>query len=172
MGVTLKRNVILRAIVTPRLREELQRELGQALEEVEARLQQIDFQTKPYLMELQRTNLQQAIQVRKQIDAEKQKHEDLQQTLEGRKAQVAGLADGDEIIRGTLESSVEVNQGDNLAELLYGTELVVKDDEIVEIRQRPVSELLEGETDLPPVPAEAARRPAIITDLSGGLSGK
>src|ERR1035437_3897426 len=133
MGVIIKRNVILRAVVTPALREDIQAEIDHAIEDVEARVQQIDFQTKPYLTEMQRTNLQQAIQVRKQIEAEKQKHEDLRSALEERKTQINSLRDGDEIVRGTVESWVEVSVGDDLGEVLAGTEVVVKDEKVVEI---------------------------------------
>ena len=117
------------------MRQEITQEIDQAIEEVEQRVQQIDFQTKPYLTELQRTNLQQAITVRKQIEAEKQKHTDLKDALTERKAQVAALQDGEEIVRGTLESYAEVKQGDNLAEVLAGVEIVVKDDVVVAIAE-------------------------------------
>jgi len=167
MEVTIKRNVVLRAVVTPQLLEEITAELDHAIEEVDERLQQIDFSTKPYLTELQRTNLQQAIAVRKQIEAEKQKHTDLKDALTERKAQVAALADGEEIIRGTLESWATLQEGDNLAEVLAGVEVVVKDDVVVEIRQtEPVM--------IPAVTSGAPQSAAssIITDLSGGLSGQ
>jgi hypothetical protein len=165
MEVSIKRNVILRAVVTPQLREDILAELDHAIEEVDERVQQIDFSTKPYLTELQRTNLQQAITVRKQIEAEKQKHTDLRAALEERKAQVNSLQDNDEIIRGTLESYATLKEGDNLAEVLAGVEVVVKDDLVVEIRQTtPI--------DIPPMAASAPNSGSgIITDLSGGLGG-
>ena len=165
MGVIIKRNVILRAIVTPALREDIMAEIGRAIEDVEARVQQIDFQTKPYLTELQRTNLQQAIQVRKQIEAEKQKHEDLRTALEERKKQITSLVDGDEIIRGTLESWVDVSEGDDLGEVLAGTEIVVKDEKVVEIRKHAPLELSEMEAMSLNEPPPAPTRPSIITDI-------
>jgi len=166
MEVTIKRNVVLRAVVTPALREEITAELDHAMEEVDERIQQIDFSTKPYLTELQRTNLQQAIAVRKQIEAEKQKHTDLKEALTERKAQVEALEDGDEIIRGTLESWATLKEGDNMAEVLAGVEVVVKDDLVVEIRQtQPVMLPSVGSAPQP------GSTPSIITDLSGGLGG-
>jgi hypothetical protein len=169
MGVIIKRNVILRAVVTPSLRKELLAELDEAVEDVDQRIQQIDFSTKPYLMELQRTNLQQAIQVRKQIEAEKQKHEDLKQALGERKQQISNLKDGEEIVRGLVESWVEVDVGDDLGEVLGGVEIVTKDDKIVEIRKH--APVPPGEQPAIPLP-ERVPRPAIITDLSGGVGGK
>ena len=166
MEVSIKRNVVLRAVVTPQLREEITAELDQAIDEVDQRVQQIDFSTKPYLAELQRTNLQQAIQVRKQIEAEKTKHTDLREALTERKAQVASLTDGEEIVRGTLESFADVKQGDNLTEILAGVEIVVKDDLVIEIRQgQPM--------DLSALPnqgqVQGQTGSGIITDFSGGL---
>ena len=46
------------------------------------------------------------------------------------------LEDGTEVVRGTLESLVEVDVGDDLSEILGGLEIVTKDDLVVEIRLR------------------------------------
>jgi hypothetical protein len=139
-SVTIKRNVLLRSIVTEKLRKELAAELQSAADEVEQRVQQLDFQTRAYITDLQRTDLQQAMAVRKQVEAEKQRQRDLRDALLERKAQVEVLEDGAEVVRGTLESFVEVNVGDNLEEILSGVEIVTKDDIVVEIRQRRASE--------------------------------
>ncbi len=151
-GVILKRNVILRSIVTDKLKQQMQEELQRAVEEIDQRIQQIDFQTKPYLTELQRTNLQQAMQVRKQIDAEKSKQQNTRDALIAQKAQVAELELSTEVVRGTLESYVEVKEGDDLSELLGGVEIVTKDDLVVDIRQRK--------------PVDEAEMPTIITDIN------
>ena len=135
-GVLIKRNVILRAIVTDQLKEQVSTELQAAADEVEQRVAQLDFSTKAYITDLQRADLQRAMAVRKQIEAEKTKQTDLRDALMERKAQVAELENGQEVVRGTLESFVEINEGDDLTVLLGGTEIVSKDDIVVEIRQR------------------------------------
>jgi len=135
-GVLIKRNVILRAIVTDQLKEQVSTELQAAADEVEQRVQQLEFSTKAYITDLQRADLQRAMAVRKQIEAEKQKQTELRDALLERKAQVAELENGQEVVRGTLESFVEIKEGDDLAVLLGGTEIVSKDDIVVEIRQR------------------------------------
>ena len=135
-GVLIKRNVILRAIVTDQLKEQVSTELQAAADEVEQRVAQLDFSTKAYITDLQRADLQRAMAVRKQIEAEKQKQTELRDALLERKAQVSVLENGTEVVRGTLESFVEINEGDDLALMLGGTEIVSKDDIVVEIRQR------------------------------------
>ena len=135
-SVTIRRNVFLRAIVTPNLRQDLQQELQNAADEIDQRIAEIDAQTRHYVTDLQRTDLQQAMALRKRIEAEKRNHLDQRDALLERKAQVAELQDGTEVLRGTLESYVDIKVGDNITELLGGVEIVAKDNEVVEIRQR------------------------------------
>jgi len=145
MGVQVKRTVILRAIVTDELKQQVSEELQSAADEIEQRVQQLDFSTKAYITDLQRADLQRAMAVRKQIEAEKQKQNELRDALLERKAQVAVLQNGQEVIRGTLESYVEINEGDDLSVLLGGTEIVTKDGIVIEIRQRRPEESAEAE---------------------------
>ena len=142
-SVMVKREVVLRSIVTDGLRAQLLAEMQTAAEEVQSRIEQLDFQTRAYITDLQRTNLQQAMTVRKQVDAEKKRHEDLLDALKERRAQVEELENDSEITRGTMESWVEINVGDNLRSVLGGVEIVTKDDEVVDIRQRSADEQVE-----------------------------
>ena len=156
-GIIVKRTVILRSVVTDQLKQELDEELQRAIDEIDQRIQQIDFRTQPYITDLQRSNILLAIAIRKQVETEKDKQRQVRDTLQQRKEQVQALQNGDEVIRGTLESQVEVQAGDNLAEILAGVEIVTKDDMVVEIRQRKLADL------------EQEQVPEIITDLSTNI---
>lgn len=136
MSVRIRRQVILRSIVTDQLKANLNRELDDAIAEIDERLNQLDAQTRLYITELQRVDLQQAMTVRKRVEAEKKRQEEIRDALRERKQQVDVLDNGAEVIRGTLESDVEVNEGDDLSVMLGGTEIVTKDDIVIEIRQR------------------------------------
>ncbi len=157
MGVIIKRNVILRSIVTDKLKEQLHNELQQAIDEIDQRIRQIDFRTQPYITELQRSNIQQAMAVRQQIEQEKERQRAAREALLERVKQVEELKVGDEVVRGTLESEVEVNEGDNIAEVMGGQEIVTKDDVVVEIRQRSI--------------VDEEELPAIITTTSEAAEG-
>ncbi len=135
MGVMVKREVIWRAIVTDQLKEDLSQELDQTAQEVEQRIQQIDQQAKSYIQDLQRQDLQQAMNLRKRIDVEKKRHEELRDSILERKEQVGVLDNGSEVVRDTLDSYVELEEGDNINVALGGTEIVTKDNVIVEIRE-------------------------------------
>ncbi len=161
MGVVIKRNVILRSIVTEQLKKQLKEELQRNIDEIDQQIRQIDFRTQPYITELQRSNIQQAMAVRGQIEQEKERQRSVREALLGRMKQVEELELGEEVIRGTLESQMEVEEGDNLAEVLGGREIVTKDDVVVEIRQRAASE----EEEAPAIITTQASRAGDEADL-------
>lgn len=132
--VSLRRPLAYRVIVTEKFRQEMGEELQQAADQVQEQLDQLEFQSRRYLLELQKTNLSQAIATRDEIEKEKRKQQRLKEEILNRKKQVSELADGEKFLRGTLEGTVEAEVGDNLRTLLGGAEIVVKDDVIVEIR--------------------------------------
>ena len=157
MGVIIKRNVILTSIVTEALKEELKDELQRSIDEIDQRMRQIDFRTQPYITELQRTNIQQAMAVRRQIEQEKEKQRAVREMLLERVKQVEELELDEEVVRGTLESQIEINEGDNLTEVLGSLEILTKDSVVVAIRRRAIT--------------EEEQAPAIITTAAPELAG-
>ncbi len=131
--ITIKRPVILKAIVTEKLKEELQAELQQAADQADIRIQQLEFTSKRYIQELQKTDIKQAMALRQQVQAEQQKNEQAKQQILERKRQIEELELDSEFVRGTLEGFVDVKEGDDLGKIM-SAEIVVKDDIIVEVR--------------------------------------
>ncbi len=134
-AVTIKRDVILRAIVTEQLKEDLDAEFGRAVDEIDQQITRLDIGARQYVTDLQRSDIQQAMAVRQQIEGEKRRLQQGKDELIQRRRQVEGLEVGAEIIRGTIESHTELKVGDNLQTALRGIEVVLKDDEVVEIRE-------------------------------------
>ena len=134
-SMKVTRAVTVRAIVTEQLKQELTDELQGMADETQRRIDQMDFEARRYLADLQRTNLSQAMAVRDQIDTEKKKQERVREELLARIEEVKKLPQGAEFLRGTLEGLVEVKPGDNLSAALAGAALVVRDDVVVEIRE-------------------------------------
>ncbi len=134
-SVSIKREVILRAIVTEALKTDLDREFSMAIDELDRQITRLDIGARQYVTDLQRTDIQQAMAVRQQIEGEKKRIQQSKDDLIQRRRQVEGLEVDAEIIRGTIESNVEIKVGDNLQTALRGVEIVLKDDEVVEIRE-------------------------------------
>lgn len=130
----VNRQIVLKAIVTPRLKEALIAEVQEAIERVNETQDQLEVQSRRVMLELQRTDLNRAMAFRQQLDAEKRKHSDLKEELDERLKEYQGLEMGTEFVRGLLEGQVEVQAGDNLAAKLSKAEILTEDDVIREIR--------------------------------------
>jgi hypothetical protein len=130
----LNRQVVLKAIVTPKLKEQLIAEVNEAMARVNENQEQLEVQSRRVMLELQRTDLNRAMAFRQQLDVEKRKHSDMKEELEERLQEYQALEMGSEFIRGLLEGQVELNEGDNLREKLSQAEIITEDDIIKEIR--------------------------------------
>ncbi len=161
--VTIKRDVILRAIVTQRLKEELDEEFTGAIEQIDQRITQLDMRGRQYVTELQRSDIQQAMALRQQIEAEKRRYRQAKDELIQRQRRIQDLDLGTEIIRGTLESHAEVKVGDNLQTVLRGIEIIVKDDEVMEIRETEGGVSFEAAEEVTPQVATGVETPTIET---------
>lgn len=138
-AIKLKRPVAIKAIVTEKFKSEASKEIQQALQNFDLALQQLEFQGKRALTDLDknpdipnkeqaRQNLQMQIeQQRTQINAQKA---ELLQRLN----MIAQLEMNSEFLQATVDNYVEVKVGDNLYEKMSNTEVVVKDGVVVEIR--------------------------------------
>ena len=135
MSLTVRRSIAIIAIVTEQLKEELKAELQEAVNTTQQRIDQMEFQSRRFLSDLQSTDLTQAMAARRQIEAEKRRHEALKQELADQINEVEGLELGSEYPRGTVEGLVEVNVGEDLMKQAAGASIVIKDGVIVEIRE-------------------------------------
>jgi hypothetical protein len=149
-SVTIKRDVVLRAIVTETLKQELDDEFSDAIDQIDQRITQLDVGARQYVTELQRNDIQQAMAVRQQIETEKRRFRQAKDQLIQRQRQVEELEEGTEIVRATIESHTEVSVGDNIQTALSGVEIVVRDDEIVEIRETEGGISVESEQEVSP----------------------
>lgn len=130
----LKRQILLKAIVTEKLKQDLHESVIEAIKRVEEEQEELERQSRRLMLELQRTDLNRAMAFRQQLDAEKRKRDDLKAALQEQQNEYAALNLGEEITRGTLEGDVEVKVGDNLEQKMGQAEIVVEDDIIKEIR--------------------------------------
>ncbi len=134
-SVTVKRSIGVQVVVTEAFREELKAELQSAADEAQRRVEQMELQSRRYLADLQRTDLTQAMNARRQIEAEVRRHEAVKQDILRQIEETEKLELGSEYSRGTLEGVVELTEGDDLLKKLSGSQVVVKDGVVVEVRE-------------------------------------
>lgn len=134
-SVTVKRSIGVQVVVTEAFREELKAELQSAADEAQRRVEQIELQSRRVLADLQRTDLTQAMNARRQIEAEVRRHEAVKQDILRQIEETEKLELGSEYSRGTLEGVVELTEGDDLLKKLSGSQVVIKDGVVVEVRE-------------------------------------
>jgi len=142
--LTLKRNVTIKAIVTPRLKEEMMTQLQTILGQADRQLEQLEFQGKRAISEIERSNIKplgpeartQIESIRTQVNEQKnqllqQKNQLLQQL-----SQVTSWEMSQEVVQGQVESFFDVQTGDSLVDKM-NVEIVLEDGIIKEIRGEP-----------------------------------
>lgn len=140
-NLLLKRPVNIKAIVTPRWKEEVQQQLQAQINQIDSQLQQLDMQGQRAIAELQKQNLQppgpqvlqqiESIQIQvnqKKSEFLEQKNQQLQQLQ-----QVQMLELDQEVSQGQMESYFRVELGDNLVRKM-NVEILLRDGIVEEIR--------------------------------------
>ena len=140
-NLLLKRPVNIKAIVTPRWKEEVQQQLQTQINQIDAQLQQLDMQGQRAIAEIQKQNLQpptpqvmqqiESIQIQvnqKKSELLEQKNQQLQQLQ-----QVQMLELDQEVSQGQIESYFRVERGDNLVRKM-NVEILLRDGIVEEIR--------------------------------------
>ena len=117
------------------MKEELKAELEEAIETTQRRIDQMEFQSRRFLADLQRTDLTQAMGARRQIEAEKRRQEAIIQDLRKQAEEAEKLELGAEFPRGTLEGVVDIKEGDDLFNKLSASQIVIKDGIVLEVRE-------------------------------------
>ncbi len=135
MAISVNRSIGILVIVTEQFKEDLKAELQLAAEEAQRRTDQMELQSRRLLADLQRTDLTQAMSARRQIEAERRRADAVKQDIQRQIEETDKLELGSEFPRGTIEGTVEINQGDDLIKKLTGSQVVIKDGVIIEIRE-------------------------------------
>ncbi|SUP42097.1 YlqD family protein [Veillonella criceti] len=132
--MTVRVPVTIKSKVTEGLKAKLVADLQQRLELVEQDLQQIEFQAKRLLSEQAKLDAQGLIQLRQQIEEEKQKRLNFKAEVAAKLKDAEKLELGSEIAQGTMEQTITVKIGDDLDSLM-GSEILLEDGKIVAFRQ-------------------------------------
>jgi len=132
----VKREVLLKAIVTDRLKAQLKEAVEGAIGQLTDSQEEMEKQYRRLMLEVQRMDATRAMAVRQQVDVERRKHEDAKKDLQEQLAEYDELQMGEEFVLRTLEGTVEIQLGDNFFEKVRGAEIVIEDDIVKEIREQ------------------------------------
>jgi predicted RNase H-like nuclease (RuvC/YqgF family) len=140
-SLLLKRTINVKAVVTPRWKEEAQQQLQDQINQMDNQLQQLDMQAQQMISEMQKQTAepdspqvkQQIENIQGQVNQKKseiltQKNKTLQQLQ-----QVQMLEMDQEVNQGQLDSFFNLNKGDNLIQKMQ-VEVLIKDGVVEDIR--------------------------------------
>ncbi len=137
----LKRNTIIKAIVTPRWKEEVQQQLQGQINQIDTQLQQLEMQAQQMISEIHKQSIQPpGPQVQQQIESVKMQATQRQREMLDQKnqilqnlQQVQTLEMGQEVASGQMDSFFYLERGDDLIKKMQ-VEVVLRDGVVEEIR--------------------------------------
>ena len=131
--ITVQRPIVIKTIVTESFKRLYVGDLEDAIRRVDALVQQIDVQARRFELERQVTPQSRAI--RQQLDLERARQEAARAELQARLREAQELELNSEFTQGTIDGTVDIAVGDNLFDKISGTEMIVKDGIVLEIRE-------------------------------------
>jgi hypothetical protein len=129
---TIKRAITIRAVVTPRWKEDAERELSNALSNLDAQLAQLEQEGQRVISEVRSQSLnpldprvqEQVASIQQQVAAKRSELEEQKRQVLEQQQQVRALDYEQVVEQGQLESLTEVRLGDNLVEKMQASVLV------------------------------------------------
>ena len=131
-SITIKRNITVRAVVTPRWKEDAERELSAALANLDQQLAQLEQEGQQVIDEIRRQSAnpldprvqEQVGSVQQQVAAKRAEFEEQKRQILEQQRQVRDLEFEQVVEQGQIESFVDVVVGDNLVQKLQAAVLV------------------------------------------------
>ena len=130
--LTIKRNITVRAVVTPRWKEDAERELSTALANLDQQLAQLEQEGQQVIDEIRRQSAnpldprvqEQVGSVQQQVAAKRSEIDEQKRQVLEQQRQVRDLEFEQVVEQGQIESFVDVAVGDNLVQKLQAAVLV------------------------------------------------
>lgn len=132
--MTLRVPVAIKSKVTDTLKNKIIADLQQQMDMADQDLQQIEFQAKRLLSEQAKIDAQGLIQLRQQIEEDKQQRVAFKAQVAEHLKEAEKLEIGSEITQGQMEQTITVKIGDNL-EALLGSEILLEDGKVIAFRK-------------------------------------
>lgn len=138
--LTLKRNVTIKAIVTPRWKEDAQTQLQSQMNQLDKQLQQLEMQGQRAMSEAQQQppqqqgeSPQQSENVKNQVNQKQRELLEQKNRILQQLQQIQQFEMEQEVNQGQVESFFQLEQGDNLIQKMQ-VEIVLRDGVVEEIR--------------------------------------
>lgn len=133
--LTIRQPVAVKFILTETAKQQILMQHRQQIDQLSAELDQLEEQGKIALEQAMQQGGDVAQQVREQLEAEKQGRIQQREQLIFQLQQFQQMELGTEIQNMTVETTVDVHVGDDWGSILQGSEIIIKDGVVHEIRR-------------------------------------
>lgn len=130
----VKRKVVVKAIMTPTLRAEMLANYDALIAQAKKEIELLEKELRKILFLPESQLGAEGLRVKALLEAEKREKEKVLKEFEKSKEEIEAKPDGEEVLYSIMEGFVDLKVGDNLFEKLEGAEIVIKDGEVVELR--------------------------------------
>ena len=140
--ITVLRTVRVKVIITEASRTTLVEQFRRQIEQQQKEWEQWLFQSKKILADAKKGSMERYALAREKVEREQKRRREKIKNLQFQLMQAEKMPIGAELDYQTVQSPVVINLGDDWDEMMAGTEIMIKDGRVHEIRQgrRPASE--------------------------------
>ncbi|WP_400163415.1 YlqD family protein [Brevibacillus sp. TJ4] len=133
--ITIFRNVQVKVIITEASRAALMEKFRRQMEQQQNEWAQWQFQSKKILADAKKVSAERYALAQEKVEREQKRRQEAIANLQFQLMQAEKLPVGAELDYQTVQSPVEIKLGDVWDEIMAGTEIMVKDGRVHEIRQ-------------------------------------
>lgn len=133
--LSIRQPVSVKIVLTELAKQQILTEQRRQVEQLMVELDQLDQQGKQALEEAMAQGGQAAQQIRQQLDEERNKRLEQREQLIQQIQQIQQMDLGTELQNMTVETNVDVRVGDDWGKILLGSEIIIKDGVVQEIRR-------------------------------------
>lgn len=133
--ITIKRPIKVKMILTEQSRDKLIQEFEESLKRLNIEIEQLQFQGKKLLADAQKRGPEALKMVRERLQKEERSRKEKINEISFQMDQLRCLPLGTEIFHSTVESEAQISVGDCWDRVMKGTEIVLKDGIVYEIRE-------------------------------------
>jgi hypothetical protein len=128
--------VPVKLILTEQTKQQITSEMNGAIQQIQHELEQIEFQSRSALSDAEQSGNPQAVAaIQGRINQERGMRVERREQIMQQLVQIQQTPIGTEVPGGQIETTLEVRIGDQWDDVIQGTEIVLRDGVVVEIRR-------------------------------------
>lgn len=133
--LTIRQPVAVKVILTEETKQSWLAELRRLINATIAELEELEFRGKQWIRDAEKQGEAAVHAAEERIEMERAQRVERREQLIQQLSQIQQMDLGSEVPNGTVETSVDVTVGDSWEKILLGSEIIVKDGIVVEIRR-------------------------------------